>query len=1558
MNKIFSFLICLTFITLLFGNNYVTTNASTQNNLSLKDCEIIDIAAGNNHNLALDKNGNLWAWGKNDYGQLGDGTTTNSNVPIKIMQGHKFKKISAGYNCSAAIDEDGYLYSWGGSSNPTIPTLVSSTTLYKDVLCNYKDTMAIPITSDIDFYYGYGMYECDCNYVIENTYYHKKEYYLAKYTLSSKIISACGNFSMKSIRDGGEFTYVYYSNSFFVLSTGELKYAYDYSHSGYKNTYSFFFDLNLSIFDDIKLKSVDTRKTIDSNTSTRGTAFFVSQTGDLYSVGYNGSNFLLGNKDNNVISTNTPEKIEEISGITKVSAGENHVLAMDNKGKVYSWGNNAYGQLGVGDLENRQNPTCISKFTQTKSFDLIVFNNQENVGSFAQSGADSYKIQDNPNKGSLVLDSLTGEFTYVPNTNEYGKDTASIIINYSGVELTYQIDIFIDRKPVFIGGTPSFNVECGQAFTGNSPAIDADNDTLIYSIYKAPDKGKVLLNDNNGSFTYVANNDLAGSDTFIIGASDGYITTQYPVSVHIQSLISFNDDTDFNIDLLKTKKYNGNINAKDIDGDELQYSILKDGNKGKVSIDENGNYEYIANDNQYGEDTFIIRINDNYKPLDVTYTVHLYSVSDDATILMNKITKGTTFVGNVKTKCYGTSINYSIMEQPSNGSVNIDNESGEYTYIPNEGSVGDDYFKVIVDYFYGKYVLVIHVYQNTIPNNSDVVTNFVTKENVNYSGTAECVDVDNDYLIYSINKQPIKGNITLNSTTGEYIYYPNKDVAGDDYFEILVNDGVDSIINKISVHIESEIVTKNEINKTISQNTSLSNKIDATDKDGDILSFSIVNSPENGVASIDSVTGEYVYIPFNNYFGNDKFVVKVDDGVNAKLINISIFINRKPIANQIYLEFETKGTAITGTVMCNDPDGDTLTYSLNGQPTQGNVVVNSENGSFAYTPNIDAHGNDIFKIKASDGCDDVLITVKIHNETEVELDLTQKTTIIVNQGKSTNGQVLAIDLDGDELTYEIAEQPTQGNINLNSKTGVWTYYSNTKSKGIDSFSINVTDGNTTKNIKYRLLINSPATFEKDDYSFNTNQSTLYSGMVTAIDLDGDNLEYLITKQGAKGKAIIDKKTGRYTYTPLDNMAGNDSFVIGVSDGNFVTEIEVKVHIESDINVLTKTITKNVQKNSVITGFIDANDPDGDELIFNIDKQGTKGVANIMNDGSYSYFANEGSGNDIFVISITDGIHVSYVTIYVKINTYPVFEESEVTITVPKGERVIGKANCYDEDGDILSYSIYKKPDNGTVNLNSSTGSYAYTSLSNTTKNNDIFIVEASDGNDSCLMVINVLINNPPNAKDSHIVVSQGGKAKEKIDASDPENDQLTYSISSQGKHGNVSINSSTGEYTYILNDKGFFGNDSFVVEITDGYNTKNIIVTIDVTKNNKPKAESCKIELDSGTNISSKIIATDLENDQLTYSISLQGEKGNAYIDEESGEFSYFANKDVSGTDCFVITITDGYNEVSYLVEVDINYVDSNSSWAVPTVTSLGVITSLSIVGMILTFIRNKKRGY
>ena len=44
--------------------------------------DMIAVAAGTFHSLALDKSGKVWAWGYNAVGQLGDGSNTSSNVPV------------------------------------------------------------------------------------------------------------------------------------------------------------------------------------------------------------------------------------------------------------------------------------------------------------------------------------------------------------------------------------------------------------------------------------------------------------------------------------------------------------------------------------------------------------------------------------------------------------------------------------------------------------------------------------------------------------------------------------------------------------------------------------------------------------------------------------------------------------------------------------------------------------------------------------------------------------------------------------------------------------------------------------------------------------------------------------------------------------------------------------------------------------------------------------------------------------------------------------------------------------------------------------------------------------------------------------------------------------------------------------------------------------------------------------------------------------------------------------------------------------------------------------
>ena len=71
-----------------------------------------EVSTGWEHTIAIKKDGTIWAWGSNGYGQLGDATTTQHTIPVQIKT-EKWKVISAGYYHTAAIKNDGSLWTWG-----------------------------------------------------------------------------------------------------------------------------------------------------------------------------------------------------------------------------------------------------------------------------------------------------------------------------------------------------------------------------------------------------------------------------------------------------------------------------------------------------------------------------------------------------------------------------------------------------------------------------------------------------------------------------------------------------------------------------------------------------------------------------------------------------------------------------------------------------------------------------------------------------------------------------------------------------------------------------------------------------------------------------------------------------------------------------------------------------------------------------------------------------------------------------------------------------------------------------------------------------------------------------------------------------------------------------------------------------------------------------------------------------------------------------------------------------------------------------------------------------
>jgi alpha-tubulin suppressor-like RCC1 family protein len=80
--------------------------------------------AANGQTIAILANRSVWAWGDNQKGQLGDGRRTNSDVPVSVNvpAGVTFVKInSGGYSCYA-IDSSGRLWAWGGNDNGQLGT--------------------------------------------------------------------------------------------------------------------------------------------------------------------------------------------------------------------------------------------------------------------------------------------------------------------------------------------------------------------------------------------------------------------------------------------------------------------------------------------------------------------------------------------------------------------------------------------------------------------------------------------------------------------------------------------------------------------------------------------------------------------------------------------------------------------------------------------------------------------------------------------------------------------------------------------------------------------------------------------------------------------------------------------------------------------------------------------------------------------------------------------------------------------------------------------------------------------------------------------------------------------------------------------------------------------------------------------------------------------------------------------------------------------------------------------------------------------------------------------
>jgi len=254
-----------------------------------------------------------------------------------------------------------------------------------------------------------------------------------------------------------------------------------------------------------------------------------------------------------------------------------------------------------------------------------------------------------------------------------------------------------------------------------------------------------------------------------------------------------------------------------------------------------------------------------------------------------------------------------------------------------------------------------------------------------------------------------------------------------------------------------------------------------------------------------------------------------------------------------------------------------------------------------------------------------------------------------------------------------------------------------------------------------------------------------------------------------------------------------------------------------------------------------------------------------------------SGNKIYVTDFVDDfVRVLDTSRVQSVQTAPQANGSP-TVGTPNSATgtVMGNLNVIDTDGDPLSYSVFDAPDKGSVTV-SSAGMYSYTPTDaarlqspNTT---DTFIVRVSDG--QAFKDVTVTVPIAPKPPNQAPVVNgstipgmpdwQTGIVTGTMNITDPNNDQLTYTLTSPPTQGGtVTFDQQTGRFTYTPSQAARnaaaqtpgLDYDTFGVSATDGIATVSTTVKVQVSQMPPPTTPTTTAGVTAGSGPSGSVVA-------------------------------------------------------------------------------------------------------
>ncbi len=463
-------------------------------------------------------------------------------------------------------------------------------------------------------------------------------------------------------------------------------------------------------------------------------------------------------------------------------------------------------------------------------------------------------------------------------------------------------------------------------------------------------------------------------------------------------------------------------------------------------------------------------------------------------------------------------------------------------------------------------------------------------------------DPDGDALSFSVTGGPSNGS--LSGTAPNLTYTPDANFNGADSFTFVVNDGtVDSAPATVNITVNpvNDLPTTSPVSVTTDEEVPVAVTLLGDDVDGDALTYGISGGPTNG--SLSGTAPNLTYTPDVGFIGTDSFSYQASDNGGAtwsaaSTVTITVEnVNEAPSADDQSVSLD-EDTSLAITLTGSDPDGDALSFSVTGGPSNGSLSGSAPN--LTYTPDANFNGADSFTFVANDGeFDSNTATVSITVNPVNDLPTTSPVSVTTDEGVAVTITLVGDDVDGDALTYGASGGPSNGTL-----TGIGAervYTPDPGFVGVDTFAYQVSDNGgatwsaaSTVTITVENVNEAPSA---DDQSVSLDEDTSLAITLTGSDPDGDALSFSVT--GGPSNGSLSGSAPNLTYTPDANFNGADSFTFVANDGEFdsnTATVSITVNPVNDLPT-TSPVSVTTDEGVAVTITLVGDDVDGDALTY-------------------------------------------------------------------------------------------------------------------------------------------------------------------------------------------------------------------------------------------------------------------------------------------------------------------------------------------------------------------------